>query len=457
MPRNMMDMETMELYKKIPARIYKDSSYLCSNCDFDCEEIHDSAAGKKKMENYERHCPSCYCPFDRRRLSLSDRSRTWGNITAMLNQYEGICANPNNLSIKKSQSSPLSQKVCWNDYQMSTRLRYPKRLPQIRQPRRRDYDKYFPSVFRGDMVNSDLANEDVEICSKYVESIPTKSTLKKHSDCRKFEVGTPDEQEYSDTGNEVLMNYAQKVYQFNKSYASNCKSRYCIGRDSKYVTETKIEGDADRRQNEHDYQKKKKADQTLGDFEKQKYHKAPVIIEDNEKNHRRKFDVEKTMKPKIPDDDSHCTTSKSFVPVKESIDKSDIDKAREIISDGPAHLAKLDLYSTKSYILESIDHMLGTMSNVKNLALQQEQTDGKMIEKMTREFQENGWQLLLNALTIHQNSTDSDKRTVRLECLNHIQQELVKLYALESILDNCPPAAKQQSSSSHNIPCSEER
>lgn len=73
---------------------------------------------------------------------------------------------------------------------------------------------------------------------------------------------------------------------------------------------------------------------------------------------------------------------------------------------------------------------------------------------MAQEFQENGWQLL-NALTIHRNSTNSDKRTVRLECLNHIRQELVKLYALESTLNNCSP--KQQSLSSYDMPGNEEQ
>lgn len=87
--------------------------------------------------------------------------------------------------------------------------------------------------------------------------------------------------------------------------------------------------------------------------------------------------------------------------------------------------------------------------------MRQEETEQETIEKITRELQENGWQLLFNALTIHRNSTDSGKKTVRLECLNHIRQQLDKLYALESTLDNCP--LKVQSLSSHDIPCNEEQ
>lgn len=52
--------------------------------------------------------------------------------------------------------------------------------------------------------------------------------------------------------------------------------------------------------------------------------------------------------------------------------------------------------------------------------------------------------MLFNALTIHRDATDSGKRTVRLECLNQIRQQLDKLYALESTLDNCSPKQQQQ-------------
>lgn len=69
--------------------------------------------------------------------------------------------------------------------------------------------------------------------------------------------------------------------------------------------------------------------------------------------------------------------------------------------------------------------------------MQREETEQETVEKISRELQENGWQLLFNALTIHQNTSDSSRRTVRLECLDHIRQQLDKLYALESTLDNC--------------------
>lgn len=74
------------------------------------------------------------------------------------------------------------------------------------------------------------------------------------------------------------------------------------------------------------------------------------------------------------------------------------------------------------------------------------------IDKIAREIQENGWQYLFNALTIPRDLADSNKRTVRLECLNHMRRELDKLYALESTLENCPP--KQ---SSHDTACDQEQ
>lgn len=74
-----------------------------------------------------------------------------------------------------------------------------------------------------------------------------------------------------------------------------------------------------------------------------------------------------------------------------------------------------------------------------DVLMQQEQTEQENLEKVPRELQENGWQLSFNDLTIHRDSADTSRRIVRLECLNHIRQQLDKLYALESTLDNCPP------------------
>lgn len=85
--------------------------------------------------------------------------------------------------------------------------------------------------------------------------------------------------------------------------------------------------------------------------------------------------------------------------------------------------------------------------------MQQEHTEQDSVEKITRELQENGWQLLFNGLTIRKDSVDTNRRVVRLECLNHIRQQLDKLYALESTLDNCPPKPL----SSHDMPRIEER
>jgi len=101
----------------------------------------------------------------------------------MLNRYDR--AEPINSAIKKTQSSPFSQKIYWHGCQ--TNSRYPKASLQNRRQRRSETDRC-PLRIRTDAMNSELTNEDIETYSKYTQSIPVKSSLKKHGHCRELEV-----------------------------------------------------------------------------------------------------------------------------------------------------------------------------------------------------------------------------------------------------------------------------
>jgi len=113
-------------------------------------------------------------------------SRTSENVEAMINRCERIFAEPISSAIKKSQSSPLSQKLCWHNYQMDA-PRFSKRSLQARRQRRIEHDRYLFRM-KGDAVNSELTNEDIATCSKYTRTVPIKSSLKKHGHCRQSEV-----------------------------------------------------------------------------------------------------------------------------------------------------------------------------------------------------------------------------------------------------------------------------
>ncbi|KAM0730691.1 hypothetical protein ACS0PU_003020 [Formica fusca] len=461
-------METMELYKRLPANGYKElAGYhrgdFCSNCGQNEYEdaLRSIATRKRRTRRYEKHCPSCHCPPERRR-SPSSGPRTLENVEATLNRYERVFAEPISSTIKKSQSSPLSQKVYWHDCQTGAHSRCPRRsLQQARRQRRTEHDRYLCRM-KGDTMNSELINDNIEACSKYAQSVPIKSSLKRHNHCREHE-GSPDEQEYSDAESEVSTKYAPCIRQSKKreekeSHIINPhlgSKRYqgVIG-DGEYITEMRnIESDIDCRRNAREYQETRKLVLELERLKMRGDGEATAVTrvnEDGKKLDRRRHDVVTRMTKQKRSGDAAATSEQSAL-IKESIDGS----AKKL--NEPTHLAKLDLHATKTRILESIDHMLGTMDDVKrenDAPIQQEETEQETIEKITRELQENGWQLLFNALTIHRNSTDSGKRTVRLECLNHIRQQLDKLYALESTLDNCP--LKLQSLSNNDILCNEE-
>lgn len=117
-------------------------------------------------------------------------SRTSENVEAMINQCERVFAEPISSAIKKSQSSPLSQKLCWHDCQTDVHPHCPRRsFKASHRQRRIEHDRYLFRM-KGDAANSELTNEDIAACSRYTRAVPVKSSLKKHSHCRQPEVLT---------------------------------------------------------------------------------------------------------------------------------------------------------------------------------------------------------------------------------------------------------------------------
>ncbi|XP_011693242.1 PREDICTED: uncharacterized protein LOC105453195 isoform X2 [Wasmannia auropunctata] len=369
----------------------------------------------------------------------------------MINRCERVFAEPISSAIKKSQSSPLSQKLYWHDCQADSHPRCPRRPLQARRQRRSEHDRYMIRM-KGDTANSEMINEDIAACSKYARAVPVKSSLKKHGHCRQSE-RSPDEPVCSDVESEVSMKYIPHVLQSRKSRVlePEPRRRYVDVGDGEYnVAEARHESDAESQEMRNLVLGLEELDRLKrGDGEAT----ATISEDDKRLERRRSGDVARTAKSrKSADVAPCCVASKSSALIGQPINRP----TKEFVLNGPAHLTKLDLHATKTRILESIDRMLGTMDDAKNDApmQQQEQTEQETVEKITRELQENGWQLLFNGLTIHRNSVDTSRRIVRLECLNHIRQQLDKLYALESILDNCPP--KLQPLSSSDMPRNEE-
>lgn len=237
------------------------------------------------------------------------------------------------------------------------------------------------------------------------------------------------------------MKYTPRVLQSRKSRVPDpgLRHRYVGIGDGEYVAETRNESDVES-------QEMRKLVLGLEDLERLKRGDAEetmTMSEDDKRHERRRSEnVGRTAKSRKPGNvASRCLASKSSALIDQSINEP----TKEL--NESAHLTKLDLHSAKARILESIDRMLGTTDDAKNDApVQQEQTEQETLEKITRELQENGWQLLFNGLTIRKDSVDTSRRIVRLECLNHIRQQLDKLYALESTLDNCPPKLQPLSS-----------
>ncbi|XP_028048080.1 uncharacterized protein LOC105836612 isoform X4 [Monomorium pharaonis] len=395
--------ETMELYKRMPVNAYRDAGLyrhneFCSNCGQNEHEdmIRGIAMHKRRTRNYEKHCPSCHCPPERRRFSSPGRPRR----------------------------------------------------PSHRQ-RRLEQDKY---LFRtkGDAANSELTNEDIAAYSKYARTVPVKSSLKKHSHSRQTE-RSPDERECSEAESEVSVKYTPRIVRTRKSRMPDPGSRprhVGIG-DGEYVAEARNESDVES-------QEMRKLVLGLENLERLKQGDGEatvtMISEDDKRLEKQRPDVARTMKSrKFGEAASRCVTSKSSTLIGQSVNRP----TKELVLNGPAHLTKLDLQATRTRILESIDRILDTKDDTKNDApVQQEQTEQETIEKITHELQESGWQLLINDLTNYKDSADTSRRIVRLECLNHIRQQLDKLYALESTLGNC---SSKLHLSSYDMPCNEER
>lgn len=137
-----------------------------------------------------------------------------------------------------------------------------------------------------------------------------------------------------------------------------------IGGDGEYISEMKnMESDVDCRRNTRDYQDARKLVLEFEELERLKMRTDGEVTavtrvnEDDKRLDRRRHNViARTTKQKRSAGDAMATTEPSAL-IKESIDGS----AKKL--NGPTH--KLDLHATKTRILESIDHMLGTMDDTK--------------------------------------------------------------------------------------------
>lgn len=134
------------------------------------------------------------------------------------------------------------------------------------------------------------------------------------------------------------------------------RRRYVGIGDGEYVAETKNESDVES-------QEMKKLVLGLEDLERLKRDDGEATIsEDDKRLERRRPDVARTAKSrKSGDVASRYVASKSSTLINQSINKP----TKELVLNGSAHLTKLDLHATKTRILESIDHMLGTMDDTK--------------------------------------------------------------------------------------------
>lgn len=155
------------------------------------------------------------------------------------------------------------------------------------------------------------------------------------------------------------MKYSPRVLQSRKSRVLDPgpRRRYVGIGDGEYVAETRNESDVDS-------QEMRKLVLGLEDLERLKRgdgEATVTISEDDKKLERRRPDVARMTKPRKPGDvASRCVASKSSALIGQSIRPT-----KELVLNEPAHLMKLDLHATKTRILESIDHMLGTMGDTK--------------------------------------------------------------------------------------------
>jgi len=162
----------------------------------------------------------------------------------------------------------------------------------------------------------------------------------------------------------VSMKYTPRDRQSRKSRVPNLGSRRHYG-DGEHIAEMRNESDNVQERNAREYEEMKKFVLGLEDFERLKRgdgETAATMSEDDKRIERRKLHVTKAMKQKRSAGDAapYGMMSKSSALIKESISKP-----QELVLEGPACLTKLDLSTTKSRILESIDHMLGTMDDTR--------------------------------------------------------------------------------------------
>jgi len=152
----------------------------------------------------------------------------------------------------------------------------------------------------------------------------------------------------------VSVKYIPRAVQSRKSRVLDpeLRHRYIGIGDGEYVTETRNESDVES-------QEMRNLVLNLEDLEKLKRGDGEATISEDDKKleRRRPENVTRMMKSRKTGD----AANKSSTLIGQSINRL----TKELVLNEPECLAKLNLHTTKTRILESIDRMLGTTDDTK--------------------------------------------------------------------------------------------
>jgi len=178
--------------------------------------------------------------------------------------------------------------------------------------------------------------------------------------------GSPNEQEYSDVDSELSAKCTSHIRQSRKSHVPNPGLRHhCVGSYAEYIADMRNESD-ELRQNDCRMRDCQEMRKVVLEFEDERLKRGDVetatMSDDDKRPGKRKLGIAKmTKQGKLNDAIPYRVTNKPSILIKESINEP----AKEFALNTSAHLTKLDLSTTKTRILESIDHVLGTIDDTK--------------------------------------------------------------------------------------------
>jgi len=143
---------------------------------------------------------------------------------------------------------------------------------------------------------------------------------------------------------------------------------HCVGGYAEYISEMRNESDVEFRQNDCRVRDCQEMRKVVLEFEDERLKRGDTEIgtiitsDDDKRPGKRKLGIAKiTKQGKLNDAVPYRVTNKPSMLIKESINEP----AKEFALNTSAHLTKLDLSTTKTRILESIDHVLGTIDDTK--------------------------------------------------------------------------------------------